>query len=225
MTSSMKTDHPKKIFISRELEADSSFHKLSQQGHTIIAQSLIDFEFLEFSVAEKFDAVFFYSQKSIAHFFSKFPYDSKSTYGVMGSGSQATFVRLTGQDPDIIGADSNTALASTINKKWAGKNVFFPIASQSLQSLDQLLTVDHFSVIVYNNQPKENIKLPICDLYLLTSPMNARSFLSKNNFGNATVYAIGATTASEIKRITGQTVLYCKQPSIENLYQLTLTKL
>ncbi len=225
MISLMKTKSPKQIFISRELAEDSPFHLLIKQGHTVIAQSLIDFHFLDFHVDKKYDAVFFYSQKAIAHFLKHHPIDNQISYGVMGASSAAYFKKISGHLPQIIGTGNLQELSKTINLKWKNKEVLFPTATQSLRSLEPGLTVENSTVITYDNQPKEGISIPHCDIYLLTSPMNARAFLTGHSFGNAISYAIGATTAAEINKLTGRTVLYCAQPSIENLYKLVLTKI
>ncbi len=225
MISLMKTESSNKIFISRELTKDSPFLRLRQQGHTIIAESLIDFHLLDFKVHPSYDAVFFYSQKAMSHFLDNYPHNQQIQYGVMGESSAAYFHQLSGHLPQIIGAGNMKELATTINHHWKNKKVLFPIATQSLLSLDPHLKVERACVPVYSNEPRMDIEIPSCDIYLLTSPMNARVFLTSHNFGDALVYAIGMTTATEIKQLTGNTVLYCAQPSIENLYNLVLTKI
>jgi len=226
MTYSMKTRSPKKIFISRTLEQDSPFHQLCTLGHEVIAQSLVDIQYLDFNLSQEHDAVFFYSQKAISHFFSSVPYDKTMEYGVMGLGSLKVFQKETGRQPQIVGTGDNQVLGRAMNTKWKNKTILFPQAKQSLKSLHELLpTCSLLDLIVYDNKPLKNIQLPACDIYLFTSPMNAKVFFKNHQLGSADVYAIGATTATQIKAARGKTVLYCKEPSIENLCLLTKTKL
>jgi len=221
----MMNKSAKTIFLSRELEADSPFHKLSQQGHTVIAQSLIDFEYLDFELEESYGAVFFYSRNGIKAYFSKQDYDSKVAYGVMGVSSHKTFLNITGHNATVVGGDIDS-LANMINNLWKDHTILFPLAAHSIHSLKDKLTDCHcHTVVVYNNTPKENIEIPHCDLYLLTSPMNARTLLSNEKIGINKLLAIGSTTARAISKLTGVTPLYCSEPSIENLYLLAYTKI
>jgi len=226
MICSMKTKGPKSIFISRSLRPNSLFHKLSQAGHKLIDESLIQFSEVEFQSPKNYDSVFFYSQKAIEIFLKKYAYDPHKEYGVMGPSSQAMFSELTGRKPQLVGDGNQKKLANMIVTEWAHKTILFPQADNSLNSLDPLLKkVSTINLIVYSNLPKKNVTVPSCDIYLFTSPLNATTFYANNSTGSAVVYAIGETTAGQIKQLTGQTVLYCSQPSVENLYYLTLTKL
>ncbi len=225
MISLMKTKTSKRIFISRYLTADSPFHKLIDDGHEVIAHSLISIEKIDFAVSQAYEAVFFYSQNAIKYFFQTVPYSQHIRYGVMGKGSQKVFETFTGAAPDYIGAGDNTRIATEIDKLWPSKTVLFPQAKNSLSSIESLLqNCKTISVDIYNNKPITGITIPDCDLYLFTSPMNAEAFLVTHKLGKNT-YAIGPSTAHKIKSLTSQIVLYPSEASIENLYYLTLTKL
>ncbi len=217
----MNKSGAKKIFISRPLKTDSPFHKLTAHGHTVTGQSLLKISYLPFKTPPPHEAIFFYSQKAIAHFLQHCPYDSKKQYGVMGRASAAVFAQLTGARPDLQGQGNQAELAAELKTKWKGLSILFPQAEKSMRSLDSFLT-DHtiHNLIVYKNELDETILLEDFDIYAFTSPLNVKAFLLRHTFGDSAVFVIGKSTAMTIKKLTDTEVAYCEEPSAEGLYEL-----
>ena len=78
-------------------------------------------------------------------------------------------------------------------------NVLFPrarISKRSLQIIDS--SYQSIDLILYNNSPKQNIRVPEADVYLFTSPLNVQSYLSNHGKKNILAIAIGKTTEREL---------------------------
>lgn len=211
-----------KIFVSRKLQEDSPFRALETLGHTVIGQSLIDFEDVMIENVPAHDTVFFYSQRAIRPYIAAVGYSPEVSYGVMGPASQATFLKLTGHKAQIEGQGDYEALASSLNTLWADKVVLFPVGRRSMKRFKRLLPqVTQKHVIVYNNTAKKKLDLPACDLVALTSPINVEAYCRTMDIeGPRAIFAIGQTTAQKMSAYTSREIFYCEDPSETNLYRL-----
>lgn len=214
------------IFISRKLEPSSPFFDLESLGFKVIHQSLLKFEYLDFQIEDDYDAVFFYSQKAIKHFFSKMQHDSQKQYGVMGTKSGSLFREITNNHADIIAPSTREQLEKEINKKWSDFEILCPMGINSIHSLASLnLKAKLNSLIIYNNEKSNNFNLVDCNTLLFTSPLNVESYIDKYNLDSKMLFAIGKTTADKLTKYTKEKVYYCEEPSENNLYKLVLQQL
>lgn len=220
--SKKKFNKPLTIFVSRELDEDSPFRALETLGHTLIGESLIDFEDVIINTVPTHEAVFFYSQRAIYPYIKAVGYSTEVEYGVMGPASQATFLELTGHKAQIEGQGDYEALASSLDTQWADKIVLFPVGRRSMKRFKRSLPqVTQKHVIVYDNTAKEVIDLPACDLVALTSPINVEAYCSAMDMETPlALFSIGQTTAKKMKAYTSREIFYCEDPSEANLYRL-----
>ncbi len=215
------------LFISRQLSKQSPFFKLKKSGVKIIDKSFLKFKELSFSMPPPpHNAVFFYSARAIAAYLTKVPYDPNVMYGVMGPASNKVFSTITRKEADLIGTGDLEALSKQINRRWNGYRVLFPKAKKSMDSLAQYdLNIDPIHLNVYDNKVDKKLKIPDCDLLVFTSPLNFLGYLHQHKTEGKKIYAIGSTTATVIKEVTGQMPAYPEQPSEEQLYKLVLKDL
>lgn len=213
----------KTIFISRKLKPQSPFLQLDKEEWLVIGESLIDKKPISPILFPDHNAVFFYSQTAIEIYFKSNLYNPNYKYGVMGEPSHQVFINITNQQADLVGTGNIEYLANCINEEWSEKNILFPTGTTTLHSLeDLLLHKDTKLCKVYKNLPRLDVSLPLINLAFLTSPMNARAFFSTYDLSLPKIYAIGATTASEVYKLTGTEVPFCETPSMSSLYDLAI---
>ena len=217
----------KHVFISRKLNEDSIFFDLKRDNHRITDVSLISIEYLDFEVDEQVDLVFFYSKNAVEAFFKIQSYQQNVQYGVMGQGTAEKFIQLTGQSAHFIGNGVATDIAKEINIKYKEKKVLFPQASQSLQSVEQLIdrSIESKSLVVYNNVII-NVDLPQdFDLLVFTSPLNVKSFFEYQKYNGQTVVAIGHSTGNALKDLSLNDIILSPQANMKTLLETTRTAL
>ena len=139
----------------------------------------------------------------------------------MGPASGKVFKKITRKKADLIGTGNIKDLVQKINQRWTGYTVLFPKAKQSLDSLaDHTLRIESYPINVYDNKINKKLKVPNCDILIFTSPLNFLGYLHRHSVKGKKIYAIGATTATVIKEVTGTMPSYPETPSIDKLYEL-----
>lgn len=198
----------KRVFISRFLKPDSIFsQRLVAAGLEVIGESLIDFEAVVFDSIPTVDWIFFYSGTGVHFFFEQLEkqqliLSEGIQFAALGSGTADKFPAS--YTANFIGQGKPEAVATQFLAVAYGKQVLFPRAATSRQSIQQFLKseIQSEDLIVYKNTPKKNIDLPDCDCLVLTSPMNATVYFSQKAFQtHQKVIAIGQTTASALEKL------------------------
>lgn len=192
----------KKVFISRDLGADSLFRKELSAPFLLTGMSLIDFEALTFQYpSEAYDWIFFYSKNGVRYFFDqlKAGHSSFPKFAVMGSGTNNALNSF-GHRADFIGTGKPKDVATQFLALAKHQGVLFPQAKNSKQSIQKILAeqIESQQLLVYNNSKKRNIPthLQENDILVFTSPLNAESYLDHFSIGaNKTVISIGASTS------------------------------
>jgi uroporphyrinogen-III synthase len=98
----------------------------------------------------------------------------------------------------------------------AGQTVAFPQAENSLRSIqayvqDQVRVLDW---VVYRNSPKAQTAIPDVQLALLTSPMNARTYLEHYpGRKQQRMVAIGESTAKALRQAGAWNIFEARRPS------------
>ena len=196
-----------KIFITRDLAPDSALHKmLSQKGHRIHAQSLIDFELVPFNYFPPCEWIFFYSPRCVDFFFEMAdPRRYKgSKFAVMGGGTARALLT---HDivPDFIGNGIPAHTAEALAGEAQDTRILFPRAENSRRSIEKLLADDQVEVIdiiVYSNTPKVDFTVPKCEVLVFTSPLNAEAYFMLYDLKKGQkVVAIGKTTAEYLRSL------------------------
>jgi uroporphyrinogen-III synthase len=112
-------------------------------------------------------------------------------------------------------------LSEKIIQNKSVKQIIFFCGNQRRDLLPQLLKsngIDVEELIVYNTIEKPQTVLKKYDAILFFSPSAVRSFFSNNNLKTeATVFAIGKTTAAEVKKFSNNTIVISDMPDQEKL--------
>lgn len=219
-----------RVFISRELKADSIFRtRLEAIGAEVIGQSLIEFAPVVFHGIPPCDWIFFYSKKAVCFFFEGLGEKllSEIKWAALGRGTAAA-LSARGITPGFIGTGEPEGVAEAFAIEAAGQRVLFPQARQSRQSVQQLLgdKIQPVSLVVYDNQPRRSFDIPFCRVLVFTSPLNAEAYFGKYTLqpGQSAV-AIGETTAATLRRLDVAEVAVAEEPSEEGLAEVVISLL
>jgi len=204
----------KTVFISRDLSRDSPFRRqLEATGWRVMGQSLIRFEAVSFDWPKEVEWLFFTSRKGVAFFWEgiRAVRFNLGDYRIacMGKGTAAECVDR-GMIPDFIGNGRPEAVAYAFGQHVAGSKVLFPVGERSLRSVQSILeeNVRQEDLIVYRQEPRQDLEPFSASVYVLTSPLNCRILLEQELADrNATFVAIGNTTA---KTLAGQGITHIR---------------
>ena len=207
-----------KIFISRKLEEDSIFRKrLRDRGLEVVEQSLIEFTPVAFRTVPSCEWIFFYSPKAVQFFFKGLGERQLPDiqWAALGRGTAAALYNQ-GITPDFIGTGEPEGVAEAFVKDAVGQRVLFPQAQHSRQTVQEALNgqIEAITLVVYDNQPKRVFNIPLCEVLVFTSPLNAEAYFGKYTLqpGQAVV-AIGTTTAAALHRLGAGEVKVAEEPS------------
>lgn len=124
-------------------------------------------------------------------------------------------------------ADNANQLSKKILENSSIKNVTFFCGDKRRNELqDNLIKygIDVDEIVVYKTTETPTVLRKQYDGLLFFSPSAVQSFFSKNSVSNATnLFAIGSTTANEIKLFTQQPIIIAQIPGKENLVKLAIT--
>jgi len=199
----LKNLEQKTVFITRNLSKDSLFLKsLTQQGHNVIGNSLIDFSQVAFNENPTTNWIFFSSKNAVKHFFEQSPSITPNTkMAAVGNGTTKAILGY-GFDVHFEGKQTQIpAVAEHFKNAAKGQSVLFPQAKNSLRHIQQLIKkeVTIHDLVVYDNQIKENFELPEANILVFTSPMNVKAYLDqKSIIYKQKLVAIGPTTAQSL---------------------------
>jgi uroporphyrinogen-III synthase len=190
-----------KVFISRDIDENSLFLKLSELGHTLIAKSLIEIERIPFTAVPASDWIFFYSKNGIHHFFEQLNELRKENlahlrYGVMGEGSAQYLKKYIGRNPDFVSDTDIEASKRKFELMTQGLRILFVKAADSRASFESFVGSQFkASLIVYSNVCSKSINIPYCNILVFTSPLNAQTYYSTYPYdASQKVISIGKTT-------------------------------
>ncbi len=208
------------IFLSRHISEASCFNALIEKGHSLLCKSLLDIEFLPVEIDTGAEMIFFYSINGIKSFFDSNEYNNEVNYGVMGEGSAKCFKDITGKSPLFIGLGRPEEIAEQLLEQVQLKSIHFIKAQQSRDSVMNILSQMNIactSSVLYNNQTIDQIPSQEFDMLIFTSPLNAKAYFDKRHYDKEILVAIGATTASALESLTGQTASYPQASNEEAL--------
>lgn len=214
-----------KIFISRKLEEESLFLRLKHSGIDLIDQSMIRFESVDFDFDTGTDWLFFYSANGVKSFCEKIK-DLPPGIKSAAIGEKTGFwVKQYFGKADFCGSgsgeDSCQDFKSVLDK---GQKVTVVRAAHSDNVLFRYLRdneVDVREIIVYKNIPIDPVPVIDAQIYIFTSSMNARIFMSGNIVPDgAVVVSIGAPTTRVLEELGLQNVVTAISPGEEELYRI-----
>lgn len=220
---------PKRVFISRELAIDSVFRALLEGKVQVEAQSLVAFKACPIEQLPVCNWLFFYSKKGLAFGWPTLKNLTPTTkVAVLGAASGEYLQAKLGYTPDFVGTGAPESTAAAFLDIAQGKKVCFVQAKNSRQSVALLLgnQVQAQTFVAYDNQPKQNIDLPACDILVFTSPLNAQAYYQQYPAQQQqAVIAIGQTTASALKTLGTPPTLIASAPNERALANCCLSLL
>ena len=194
-----------KVFITRNLAAGSTLLEwASATGNQVTGRSLLRFVGVPFRVPVHCDWWFFYSPRAVAFAADKLALlpMPMPRLAAMGQGTaRALRDHDYGLRAAFIGQGTPAEVARAFSREAAGQRVFFPRARQSRLTVQTLLqdTITVRDAICYDNQAVLNPAYVPADVYVFTSPLNVRTYLSSHPLdANARIIAFGPSTAQAL---------------------------
>ena len=117
---------------------------------------------------------------------------------------------------DFIGQGSDLQKIATDFDEVATGKIVFPQAKKSMQSIQKNLinNTDIESLVVYENQPLQNIEKQEAEILIFTSPMSVEAYFSKFKLDeNQRVISIGKTTSKKLQDFSVNNVKTAFEPS------------
>ena len=220
-----KGRRPKSVFVSRELGEDSLFVR-AMKDHSIQwqAESLMTFDPMEFEWPKQNPHwIFFSSRTAVRRFAERMPDGlSEVKYGAIGDGTART-MRNHGMEPDYIAEPRDLdADLSAFAGQVKGQRIVFPGAERGLRTAQKALegSAEIIDIAVYRNQPKASFEVQRPDIAVMTSPMNARTYLEHYPERKMDKFvAIGSSTESALKEAGARRVTRAHRPAEMSLLE------
>lgn len=194
-----------KLFITRYLDAGSPLSTWAEHtGNRIVGRSLLRFARVDFKVPTDCDWWFFYSPRAVAFSANRLALLPMPLprLAAMGPGTAAALLAHDyALKADFTGSGSPADVARAFGEIAGGRRVFFPHARQSRKTVQTLLlnTVRVRAAICYDNQAVRDPGYEPADVYVFTSPLNVRTYLSAHELPDgARVIAIGPSSAQAL---------------------------
>ena len=195
---------------------------LAEKNVTLIAQSFLHFEPVQFSIQHTFDVIYFSSPRSVIFF----QYQQKIPQDVLiacTGNKTAELLKGLGYAVHFEGQESgNISAVADSFKEWCGeKRVLFPSSSISRNSISSCLDQGQKEVVTVYTTNIVSKPLSYCGSYAFTSPSNVDGFLALNTIpSDASVYSWGESTTEHLTLKGIQVTATLKNSSIEDLIQL-----
>ena len=210
------------IFISRKLEAGSILRKQIGTDEAVWSdQSLIEFKAVEF-IPPSTAWLFFYSRQGVKFFKSGMgsKHDwNQYKWAAFGPGTASEIFHQLGIKATYSGSSDPEQISRQLLSITKSEEITFVRGVNSRKSVQRTSQEWNNSpeCIVYDNQPLKNVQLDHFDIAILTSPMNAKTFIA--NGGNASHFvAIGQPTFNQIVALKEDAmVLKAEEPSEESI--------
>ncbi len=222
-----------KILVTRELDELSEI-QAKKMGLDVVVEPMIRIEFAENSKelaaqinATDYDAIAFTSQNSVKAF-SEIIFREKikiPQVKIFAIGdSTGSLLKLLDVDPLIPQKNDAVELAELITRNKNIRTVLFPCADHHLYDLPEWLRRQGIRVnemMVYSTiLLKRKIEMNGITGIIFMSPSAVKSFFFANkNMDSIPCFAIGRTTAEELKRTTSNPVLIADRPDVKAIFE------
>ena len=190
----------KNVWISRKLHKESIFSKLlTNKGHNVTGQSLIEKEVIKINQLPKCDWIFFnsiFSFDSIKSLKNKFLSKKIAAFGK----STANYLTKNGLNVDFVGKGSPLETANGFKKILNNTEiVFFPSSNRTIGTVQSLLDEKNKIVLSTYNTSLIEASIKSHDFYVFTSPSNVEAFFKINQLKDNKVISIGPSTTKKLK--------------------------
>jgi uroporphyrinogen-III synthase len=192
------------VFISRPLPEGSPLRLLCRQAEaTLVARSLLRFDRVPIKSLPKGDWLFFTSPRAVNYLAESIPVRQWEGFqiGAIGPGTAHALLQL-GVSVDFTGNGAPEPTANHLAEFLQGGIVVFPQAQHSRRSIQSHLPseIQTLDLVVYNNQTNPSFIRPSPELAILTSPLNLRAFLERNDPATVKIWiAMGQTTQNAME--------------------------
>jgi hydroxymethylbilane synthase len=207
------------VFISSALdENEYIIRALKAHNYSVNYETFIEFKQVDFNLPQAVNWLFFSSKNGVKYFFNttiqQFS-NSSIKLAAINQGTAQAIYEL-GLPVDFIGQGSDLQKIATDFDEVATGKIFFPQAKKSMQSIQKNLinNTDIESLVVYENQPLQNIEKQEAEILIFTSPMSVEAYFSKFKLDeNQRVISIGKTTSKKLQDFSVNNVKTAFEPS------------
>jgi len=179
----IKNITPQKVFITKTFRDTDYLEKaLTKLNFNVTAKSLIEFKQVELHYLPISEWIFFSSKHAVRYFFNQNPKIGKVKFGCISKQTSAE-LRQFGHRSDFIGQSTDTKMIGKQFSSLVGSaKVLFPIAKESMQSIQQQLTKNTINLVVYETL-KQGVAIDTnSNIVVFTSPSNVEAFFEKNKW-------------------------------------------
>jgi hydroxymethylbilane synthase len=195
---------PQKVFVTKNFrENDLLPRALKKLDFQVEGKSLIEFKEVKIDLLPVSEWIFFSSKHAVKYFFHQKPAIGKVKFGCI-SKQTASELRQFGHRADFIGQSTDTKFIGKQFSAVAGNaKVLFPIAKESMQSIQNQLTRKENAI---NLPVYQTIKHPQTidkdtNIVVFTSPSNVDAFFETNKWeAGYKAVAMGDATSSTLQR-------------------------
>ena len=213
------------IFISKNIKEVLQLRSYCEtNNYNLSAHSMISFRSLPFEFDFLFDVVYFSSPRAVDFYLKKMPVTSIIKKKVACSGLRTSDrIKSNGIKVDfILKNPGNISESMSFFQDWLGdRKVLFPCSTISLKSVLTGLPKEQFKIVeVYQTLNKSRF-IDFHDIYVFTSPSNAKSFFLKNKItNNSKLISWGDSTSNYLKNNGHDSDYVLANPSINELINL-----
>jgi len=142
--------------------------------------------------------VFFSSSNAVNHFFEQIERVPKVKYAAIGKGTSKTLEKYV--TPAFIGFGNPEGVAKDFKKVIKNKRVLFPMAQDSLQTIQSFLHESQVkNLVVYKTHLIAGANVPKCDVLIFTSPSNVKGYLKNAKiYPGSKLVSIGKSTHKKL---------------------------
>lgn len=211
----------KRLFISKsidELKVLPSFCAANELE--LVAQSLIRFEGLPFTLKQPYEVLFFGSIRAVHFFLAHAEIPKGVAIACIGSVT-AQRMQALGIHVDFIGGKSGQPeqVAASFSA-WVGqRRVLIPCSEQSNRSMAKNIPVEQSEEVVVYRTIQSCSPILTCDYYVFTSPSNIHAFLTCNSNPTGTLIAWGETTRLAMESLGLSAEITLEQSTEEELME------
>ena len=202
LVNDFKTSNQNAVFISSDLSnTDYLARALRDLNYKIEFESYITFVPLDFENPTDADWLFFSSKNGVKHYFKKVKKILPNIKIAAVNSGTAQILHELGAHVDFIGSGGDIQnIAHEFDKVAFGK-IYFPQAKKSLQSIQKALKInkDIHTLVVYDNQAKQQVQKRTDSVLVFTSPLSAEAYFANNELEkNQKVISIGPSTTRKL---------------------------
>lgn len=214
----LKNSKSTSVFITSDLnEDDYIIRALNTHDYTVNYQSFIAFTAVDFEQPNSVDWLFFSSKNGVKYYFNSEILNLKSEikFGAINQGTAQAIYEL-GLKVDFIGKGNNLQKIAVDFDTMANGRIVFPQAKTSMQSIQKNLLKNKNieSLVVYHNQPKQDIQKREEEILIFTSPMSVEAYFTKYKIENfQQILSIGRTTSKKLQEFSVKNIKTAFEPS------------